>query len=489
MLPRKGKTQYLGGSVRANIEMPPEMNLAPKDLDGLLDEVHEYQGAYRPLFGRREQREKSERYLYGLLSPEIRNKAIEPMMLELAGDNESEIRAMQHFISEGAWDDDAVLAQHWREVAKDLGDAEGVFTLDGSDFPKQGKESVGVKRQWCGELGKRANCQAGVFLGYVSPKGYTLLHRRLYLPEEWVKDEAYAERRQKCGVPTEITFQTKPALGLEMLKEVHQAGTLPGRWLACDEAFGRSTQFLDQVADLGLWYYAEVPRDTRVWLERPATHVPPWSGRGRKPTRERLAAEAPDPQSVAEVAASLPAASWSQHTIKEGSKGPIVADFAILRVIAVRDDMPGPQVWLVFRRACSTGELKVYLSNAPEGTPLLTLVRLGGMRWPIETCFEDGKQLVGMGDYQVRSWIGWHHHMTMCILAHFFLVRLQLRLGDKAPALTLPQVKLILTGVLPKREFDRDWVLEVLGYRQRRNHAAYLSHRKHRLAMIDQSDQ
>lgn len=488
MLPRKGKAWHVGGSVKAVIRTPPEMNLAPQDLDGLLNEVHEYQTAYDRLFRRREQREKSESYLYGLLSPEIKNKAIEPMMLEMEGDKQSEIRAMQHFISEGAWDDGAVLKQHWREVNKDLGDKEGVYTLDGSDFAKQGNESVGVKRQWCGELGKTANCQAGVFLGYVSPKGYTLLHRRLYLPKEWVEDDAYAERREKCGVPPELPFQTKPTLGLEMLKEVRQAGTLPGRWLACDEAFGRSTQFLDQVADLGLFYYAEVPHDTCVWLEKPTTYVPQWSGRGRRPTRERLAPGAPAPQPVVEVAASLPAASWKRRTIKEGSKGPIVADFALLRVFAVRDALPGPEVWLVFRRVPSSGELKVYLSNAPLETPQLTLVRLSGLRWPIETCFEDGKQLLGMGDYQVRSWIGWHHHMTMCILAHFFLVRLQLRLGDKAPALTLPQVKLLLTGVLPKRDFDREWVLEVLGYRQRRNHAAYLSHRKHRLNALDQSE-
>lgn len=488
MLPRKGKRYYLGGSVTATIRTPPEMNLAPKDLDGLLDEVYEYQATYSPLFRRREQREKSERYLYGLLSPEIKNKAIEPMMLELEGDNQNEIRAMQHFISEGAWNDEAVLAQHWREVAKDLGDAEGVYTMDGSDFAKQGDESVGVKRQWCGELGKKANCQAGVFLGYVGPKGYTLLDRRLYLPEEWVKDAAYAERRAKCGVPPEVTFQTKPALGLEMLRQVCQARTLPGRWLACDEAFGRSTEFLDQVADLGLWYYAEVPHNTRIWLEKPATYIPEWSGRGRKPTRERLAPGAPDAQSVVDIAASLPTPRWRRRTIKEGSKGPIVADFAILRAITGRDGLPGPEVWLVFRRALSTGELKVYLCNAPRETPQLTLVRLSGLRWPIETCFEDGKQLIGMGDYQVRSWIGWHHHMTMCILAHFFLVRLQLRLGDKAPALTLPQVKLLLTGVLPKREFDSEWVLEVLGYRQRRNDAARLSHRKHRLHMLDQSE-
>ena len=154
----------------------------------------------------------------------------------------------------------------------------------------------------------------------------------------------------------------------------------------------------------------------------------------------------------------------------------------------MRDRLPGPDVWLVFRRNLSTGELKVYLSNAPLETSRDTLVRLSGMRWPIETSSKDGKQLVGMGDYQVRSWIGWHHHMTMCTLAHFFLVRLQLRLGDKAPALTLPQVKLLLTGILPKRESDREWVLEVLGYHLRHNHAAYLSHRKRRLKTLNQSE-
>lgn len=468
------------------IETVPEMNLTPQDIDSLLEQVHNYHSIYSPLFQRREQQERSQSYLYGLLSPEIENKAIEPMMLGLVGDEQNEIRAMQHFISKGMWKDELILNQHWREVAVDLGDEDGVFTIDGSDFHKQGQESAGVKRQYCGELGKIANCQAGVFLGYVSKKGYTLLHRRLYLPDEWVTDEAYAERREKCGVPQEITFQTKPTLGLEMLKEVHQAGTLPGRWLTCDEAFGRSTQFLDGVACLGLWYYAEVPYDTCVWLKRPATFVPEWSGKGRKPTRKHLVAGESTPQSVVDIAAALPAEAWTRHTIKEGSKGPIVADFAVLRAVAVRDALPGPDVWVVFRRALSTGELKVYLSNAPAETSQSTLVRTSGMRWPIETSFEDGKQLTGMGDYQVRSWTGWHHHMTLCILAHFFLVRLRVRLKDKAPALTLPQVKLLLTGVLPKREFDHEWVLEVLRYRQRRNQAAYISHRKRRLHMLNQ---
>jgi SRSO17 transposase len=489
MLYLEANTSVQGDSMTQIIETAPELGLKTRDIGNLLGEVKTYQAIYNPLFQRREQRERGQNYLYGLLAPEIENKAVEPMVLALKGDDQNEIRAMQHFISEGAWDDLVILKQHWCEVAIDLGEEDGVFTLDGSDFPKQGQNSVGVKRQHCGELGKIANCQAGVFVGYASTKGYTLLHRALYLPEEWVQDKAYADLCEECGVPEETEFQTKPQLGLEMMQAILDAGTLPGRWLACDEAFGRSTDFLDQVADLGLWYYAEVPNDTSVWRDRPRTRVPEWSGKGRKPTRERLVEGAAEAETVRHIADTLPVADWTRHTIKEGSKGPLVADFAFLRVVSVRNGLPGPEVWLILRRAVSSGELKFYLCNATPDTPPSTLVRVSGMRWPIETTFEDGKQLVGLGDYQVRSWIGWHHHMTLCILAHFFLVRLRVRLGDKAPALTLPQAKLLLTGILPKREFDADWVLEVLGYRQRRNHAAYLSHRRHRLDKLGRADE
>ncbi len=467
------------------IETAPEMNLEPQDIDNLVDELREYHAIYSSLFCRREQRERAGGYLNGLLLG-IPNKSIEPMILAQKGADPNAVRSMQHFISEGVWGDKEILKRHWQEVDKYLGDEDGVHILDGSDFPKQGDESAGVKRQHCGQLGKIANCQAGVFLGYASQKGYTLLHRQLYLPEEWVKDDTYAERCQKCGVPKETEFKTKPELGWKMIKEVYEDGTLRGRWLTCDEAFGRDTDFLDKVDGIGLWYYAEVPHDTRVWLERPATQVPEWSGKGRNPTRERLVEGEPTAQEVAAIALSLSADKWSRHTIKEGSKGPIVADFAALRVVAVRDKLPGPEVWLVLRRDVVSGELKTYLSNAPADTPLETLVCLSGMRWPIETCFEEGKQHLGMGDYQVRSWRGWHHHMTLCILDHFFLVRLRLRLQEQAPALTLPQVRLLLSCILPKREFDTQWVLEVLRYRQRRNHAAYLSHRKRRLAMLNQ---
>jgi SRSO17 transposase len=409
------------------IETAPVMDLRPQEVEHLIDELQAYHDLYSPLFQRREQRYWSAEYLRGLLLAMPR-KSIEPMMLRLHGADRNAIRAMQQFVGEGAWNDEAILKQHWHEVDATLGDEDGVLTLDGSDFLKQGKESVGVKRQYCGEVGKRANCQAGVFLGYASYAGYTLLDRRLYMPREWVEDDAFAERRAKCGVPNAIRFQTKPELGWEMIREVVDDQQVRAHWVACDEGFGRDSAFLDDVASSGLWYMAEVPHNTRVWLERPLTEVPAWSGRGRKPSRECLRDGQHEAQGVASLAARVPSGQWQRHVIKEGSKGPMVADFWAMRVVAVRDGLPGPEVWLVLRRQLETGELKTYLCNAPGTTSLETLARLSGMRWPIETCFEQSKQYLGMGDYEVRSWRGWHHHMTLCILAHFFLVRQQQRL-------------------------------------------------------------
>jgi SRSO17 transposase len=406
------------------LETTPLLKVNPEEVEGLWEELEAYHAIYRPLFGRREQREWSKKYLMGLLM-QLPRKSVEPMVLAIEGASEKAVRAMQQFISEGAWDDGVMLRQHWHEVDNDLGEAEGVLTLDGSDFHKQGHESVGVKRQYCGELGKRANCQAGVFVGYSSSQGYALLDRRLYLPREWVEDTAYAERRAKCGIPADTTFKTKIELGLEMLRALHEAQTVRCQWLMCDEGFGRDGTFLDAVAGLDLWYFAEVPHDTRVWRERPVVGLPVSSAKGRKPTKERAATS---PEAVLDLATQLRPEQWARHTIKEGSKGPLIADFAVMRVIAVRDELPGPDLWLVLRRSVSTGELKTYLSNAPSTLPADRLVWASGMRWPIESCFEDGKQYVGLGDYEVRSWRGWHHHMTLAILAHFFLVRLAVRL-------------------------------------------------------------
>jgi SRSO17 transposase len=422
--------EWKEGSMSDLIETAPQMNLSVQDIEHLVQELHAYHAMYSPLFQRREQREAAHAYLQGLLAT-LPRKSIEPMVLAMDGVAPAAVRAMQSFISEGQWKDERLLHQHWKEVDADLGAADGVLMVDGSDFPKQGIHSVGVKRQYCGELGKRANCQAGVFVGYVSPQGYTLLDRRLYVPAEWLTDDAYAERRKQCGLPSETPFKTKPELALEMITAVVKSQALRCRWVVADEAFGNTPGFLDGVAGLGLWYFAEVPHSTRVWEERPATHIPPRRGRGRRPQRERLVAGAPEAQTVLKVAAALPAEAWTRQTIKEGSQGPMVAEFAVVRVVAVRDTLPGPDVWLVLRRHVETGELKISLSNAPVDTAVAALVRMSGMRWPIETCFEDSKQLLGMGAYEVRSWTGWHHHMTLVILAHFFVVRMSLRFKKK----------------------------------------------------------
>jgi SRSO17 transposase len=408
------------------IDTVPALELTPQALDHLVEERRESHAISSPVFQRRAQREGADKSLRGLLL-EIPRKSSEPLVLALEGANAKAVRTLPWFSSEGTWDDEALRHRHWQEVDPWLGEDDGVLTLDGSDFLKQGQASVGVKRQYCGEVGKRANCQAGVYLGYASRQGYTLLDRRLYLPQEWVADERDAERRRRCGVPAALTFKTKPTLGWEMMQAVHQASTLRARWVTCDEAFGRDTSLLDHIDGIGLWYFAEVPHDTQVWRQRPATAVPPWSGRGRKPTRTRRQAGEAEPEAVARLAASVPADRWVRRTIKEGSQGPLVAQCAALRVIAMREGLPGPAVWLVLRRNRVPGERKAYFCHAPADTPLAMLVRLSGMRWPIETCLEDGKQYLGMGDYEVRSWRGWHHHMTLCILAHFFLVRACLR--------------------------------------------------------------
>jgi len=408
------------------IETAPVMALRPQDIDTLVDALQDSHAIYSPLLQRREQREWSADSLHGLLL-DIPRTSVEPMVLVLKGADTNGVRAMQQCIGAGAWQDTLILRRHWPEVDVTLGDEHGVLPLDGSDVLKQGKASVGVKRQYCGAVGKRAHCQAGVLLGYTSHLGSTLVDRRLYLPQDWVEDTACAERRRTCGVPPDIRFQTKPELGWEMIRAVIDEQTLRCRWLTCDEACGRETAFLDQVAGSGLWYVAEVPHDTRVWQRRPRTALPAGSGRGRTPSRLHLGTGEPQAAVVSALAATVPAGQWHRRESKEGSKGPMVADCAALGVGAVREGLPGPEVWLVCRRHVETAARKTSLCNAPAGTSLETLARLSGMRWPIETCCEQGKQSLGMGDYAVRSWRGWHQHMTRCILAHFFLVRQQQR--------------------------------------------------------------
>jgi len=454
------------------------------NVESISYELEKFQKLLHPFFKRKEQKRHSDNYLGGLIHP-LPNKSIETMMLHMHGEDENHIRAMQHFMSAGSWDDRAVLSKHWQLVDETMGDEDGVLVVDCSGFPKQGQESVGVKRQWCGQLGKTDNCQVGVFVGYASQHGRTLLDRRLYLPEEWVEGKEYAERRRRCGVPKTIQFKTKPTLAAEMVRQLATEKAVRFRWLTADEGYGRIPDFLDSVGQVA-WYLAEVPTDTRIWLKRPKTELPKWKGIGRTPTIRRLVSGESPSQTVAEIAAAFPAKRWKRQLIKEGSKGPIIADLMALHVTNSRQQLPGADVWLVCRRNIVTGEIHYFLSNAPQSTKLKTFARIAGMRWSIETCFEEGKQQLGMGDYQLRSWIGWHHHMTLVILAHGFLMRIRHQLADAVPNLTLPQIILLLKAVLPQPELDIEKTVEIVNYYQKRHAAASRSHRKRRMAQLNQ---
>ncbi len=460
-----------------------EINIAPRDVARLNQKLKAYHRTLSPLFFRKEQRQWSYKYMEGQLL-DIERKAIEPMARALDG---GEVQALQQFISVGAWDDTAIILQHQAVVAETIGTREGVVILDGCDFPKQGDDSVGVARQWCGPLGKVANCQAGVVLVYASVKGYTLIDRRLYLPQEWF-DDVHRERWKKCGIPQDTPFQTKPELGWAMLAPLIQHEVLPFQWVTMDEGFGRDTVLLNRLNAAEIWYMAEVPHSTRGWRHRPKTQVPPPSSdRGRPPTRVQLALDAPKPQRVDAIAKELKEKQWHRFTLQEGTKGPLVADIAAIRATVVEDGLPGREEWFVFRRSVGRKPvLKIYRCNAPADTPLETLARLTSMRWPVELTNEECKTELGMDHYEVRSWTGWHHHLTMTMLSHHFLVKLRVEMGHQAPALTVAQVRKLLNVTLPKRQFDEEAILVEIQRTQQANHAAYRSHRKRKLRELNE---
>src|SRR5512135_3429283 len=308
-------------------------------------------------------------------------------------------------------------------------DAWWTCVFQGVAPPHHGSMGCYLARQHNGRLGKEDNCQVGVFLVGVTPGGAALLDHQLYLPESWcVAGKAVAERREEVHIPETVAFQTKPQLAAGLIGRTVALGVVPLDWITADEEYGTNGEFLDEVERLELRYVVEVPVTTTVWTEDPASCVPPYVGRGRVPTRPSRVAVA----SVAAVASGLGRAAWQVLQVRQGAKGPLAFEFAAVRVWAVRHGVAGPPIWLLVRRSLEpVPEIKYYVSNADASTPLGVLAQVACTRHEVEDYFEDAKSYLGMAQYETRSYVGWHHHMSLVAMAHLFITLTRRALGKK----------------------------------------------------------
>ena len=399
------------------------MNLV--EFDRVAESFAAFHREFAPLFGRPEAVNHAEQYVRGLLVQQTDRRNAENISEAV---DDVAPRALQRFLTDSPWSSERVIDRLQGYVGRRLRSREGIFVIDGSEFPKQGKKSVGVARQYCGRLGKVANCQAGVFLTYVSERGHALVDARLYLPRAWAEDR---ERCRAAGVPETVGYQSKAQLALASLRRARQAGHLTGRWVTADEEYGQVPTFRDSLDAEGWSYVLEVPCTTPVFSGFVKIEVPARSGKGRRPSRPRLVEGEPRPQTVEEVAQTLAPTDWHVLTVAEGAQGPRRYQFAAQRVWESREGLPGRECWLVLRRNLDGSEPKYYLSNAPIDTPLSQLAHVGSMRWCIETDLQTTKGEAGLDEYEVRSWQGWHHHIVLAMLAAAFLLTLRLEWGEK----------------------------------------------------------
>jgi SRSO17 transposase len=377
------------------------------------------------VLGHADRRAPLRSYTTGLLLPGER-KSVEPMAARVDPARVGAAhQSLHHFVAKAAWDD-AALLRAVRDYALPAIEEHGpirAWLVDDTGLPKKGRLSVGVARQYCGQLGKRDNCQVAVTLSVATEHASLPVAYRLYLPEAWAADPA---RRASAGVPEEVEFRTKPAIALEQIDRALAGGVPPGV-VVTDAGYGNDTDFRDGITARGLAYVAGILGTTGLWPPG-AGPLPParWSGKGRPPKRLRRDA-AHQPLAAETLAAGLPAGAWRTATWREGTAGPLASRFAAVRVRPAHDDfrLSGPRAeeWLLVEwPEGEEGPTKYWLSTLPEAATLEELVAHAKLRWRIERDFEELKQELGLGHFEGRGWRGFHHHASLCIAAYAFLV-------------------------------------------------------------------
>lgn len=361
----------------------------------------------------------------GLLLP-LERKSIEPIAARVDPAQVSAThQSLHHFVAKSDWADRALLAAIQRQLVPVIechGPIEA-WIVDDTGFPKKGKHSVGVARQYCGQLGKQDNCQVAVSLSVANEAASLPIDYRLYLPKEWAGDPA---RRAKAGVPEAIDFQTKPAIALDQIRQALADGVPQGVVLA-DAGYGADMKFQAALLDLELSYVLGVQPNSSVWPDGEGPlPAKAWSGQGRPPTRLQRSDDH-QPVSAKELALSLPASDWQSVTWRAGVKGDLVSRFTAKRMRPAHRDYnrnePWPELWLLIEWPEDEAEpTKFWFANLPDDTSLDRVVQLAKLRWRIERDYLELKQELGLGHYEGRGWRGFHHHASLCIAAYGFLI-------------------------------------------------------------------
>jgi SRSO17 transposase len=402
-------------------QLVAELGLGESDVKAMAQELVEFHQQFHHHFGRIEHQRLGLAYISGLMS-NCQAKSVEPIALEFL--DKASVRSLQMFMKNYRWDHRGIQRAHQSMLAQMVGRPDGMITIDSCEFPKKGKESVGVARQYCGALGKVENCQSGVFVGYSSQAGYGLLNCQLYMPESWFSKEQQ-QRRKANLVPQKLVFQTKPQIAAGLIDQVVATGDFPTRWLGCDATFGSDSNFLNTLPR-DLYYFADIRCDTLVFTKKPRVGLPTYKGRGRRPAKLKVLAGQPQAKKVSEIADSK-RLSWKSVIVAEGAKGPIVAKVVRIQVYLARDGLPADDRQWLFLRKNTDGKIKYAISNAPKQIAFAELIKASTMRWPIEQCFQEGKGQLGMDYYEHRSWPAWHRHMIYVFLALHFLLRTRLK--------------------------------------------------------------